>query len=189
MKEKSLKLRIYFDDDKTELFSLHILYRKRRSLSMQLSDENILELRVPLACPDSEIIHFIESKKTWLEKQLNREKIPLERPDSIEEKMLKRLSLQRAQAFLENYSGPKPKKISIRNQKSRWGSYSQSGTLSINLNAGLLEDELFEYLMVHELCHIVEMNHGPAFWSLVEKQIPDYKERRKRLKSVVMRSQ
>lgn len=189
MTEKNLQLRIHFDDHKSEVFSLRVLFSKRRSLSLRLLSENALELKAPVGYPLSELLSFIQSKSAWLEKQINRIEQAPEKLSSVEEHMLKRLSLQRVQAFLETYTGPKPLRISIRNQKSRWGSYSQSGTLSINLNAGLLDDALFEYLMIHELCHIVELNHGPAFWALVEKQMPDYKERRKRLKTIALRSQ
>lgn len=75
-------------------------------------------------------------------------------------------------------------KIAIRNQKSRWGSCSKKGNLNFNYKIALLPDNLANYLIVHELCHLKEFNHGKNFWSLVEQTIPDYKDLRKRLKNV-----
>lgn len=163
---------------------MRVRYSKRRSLSMRLVSHTQLELLAPLGLTLPEIIKFIESKQNWLDKQLSKPEPQTQKLEDGEEGMLKKLSLQRVQKFLDSYPGPKPKLISIRKQKSRWGSYSSSGTLSINLNAGLLDEPLFEYLMIHELCHIIELNHGPAFWSLVEARLPDYKIRRKQLREI-----
>ena len=73
-------------------------------------------------------------------------------------------------------------RISIRNQTSRWGSCSSKGNLNFNCKLMLLDDELIDYVVVHELCHRLQMNHSPAFWAEVERIIPDYRLRRKRLK-------
>jgi predicted metal-dependent hydrolase len=73
-------------------------------------------------------------------------------------------------------------RISIRNQKTRWGSCSKNGNLNFNYKIVLLPPELADYLIVHELCHIGQFNHSRDFWDLVAQAIPDYKERRHRLK-------
>ena len=74
--------------------------------------------------------------------------------------------------------------IHIRDQKSRWGSCSTKGSLNLNWRLMMLEPQLAEYVVVHELAHLSEMNHSPAFWSVVESALPDMKQRRKRLKEV-----
>jgi len=75
-------------------------------------------------------------------------------------------------------------KIAIRNQKSRWGSCSKKGNLNFNYKLVFLEPELRDYVIVHELCHIKEFNHGKGFWALVAETVPEWKVLRKRLTKI-----
>jgi hypothetical protein len=77
---------------------------------------------------------------------------------------------------LSRNTGLNYKKISIRSQKTRWGSCSSSGTISLNDQLLFVDRASAEYLMVHELCHRRHMNHSPKFWQLVEYHCPDYRE-------------
>lgn len=77
-------------------------------------------------------------------------------------------------------------RISIRNQRSRWGSCSKKGNLNFNYRLVLLPPEVADYIIVHELCHLGEFNHSKKFWELVAKTIPDYKQIRKELRGKVM---
>jgi predicted metal-dependent hydrolase len=65
-------------------------------------------------------------------------------------------------------------RVAIRDQRRRWGSCSSKGNLNFNYRLIFLPEHLFDYIIVHELCHLKEMNHGPAFWSLVAKECPQY---------------
>ena len=73
-------------------------------------------------------------------------------------------------------------RITIRNQKSKWGSCSAKGNLNFNCLLMLCPPEVLDYVVVHELCHRKEMNHSPKFWAEVEKYVPDYMTQRKWLK-------
>ena len=78
--------------------------------------------------------------------------------------------------------GVQPARIQMRNQKTRWGSASSSGTLSFNWRLILAHPDIVDYVVVHELCHFIQPNHSRAYWQLVESILPDYKERRQALK-------
>jgi len=70
--------------------------------------------------------------------------------------------------------------------RSRWGSCSVSGNLNFNYKLIHLPEDIAEYIVAHELCHLAEFNHSKKFWELVSKTIPDHKLRRKRLKKYLM---
>ena len=74
------------------------------------------------------------------------------------------------------------RRIEVRNQRTRWGSCSSTGTLSLNWRLVMGPPEVLEYVVVHELAHLEEPNHSAAFWSLVEGQLPDYEARREWLR-------
>jgi predicted metal-dependent hydrolase len=72
-------------------------------------------------------------------------------------------------------------RISIRNQKTRWGSCSKKKNLNFHYKLALVPPPLADYVIVHELCHLKEFNHSKKFWELVARTVPDYKARRKEL--------
>ena len=77
-------------------------------------------------------------------------------------------------------------KVTIRNQISRWGSCSSKGNLNFSYRILKLAPELQDYIVVHELCHLKEFNHGPGFWELLEEQIPRAKEFHTMLRSYTL---
>ncbi len=77
-------------------------------------------------------------------------------------------------------------KVAIRNQSTRWGSCSQKKNLNFNYRIALLPQELMDYVIVHELCHLIEFNHSPAFWACMARALPDHEERKATLRAVSM---
>lgn len=95
------------------------------------------------------------------------------------------LVYERIKYFNQQYQFP-VKRISIRNQRSRWGSCSKKGNLNFNYKIMLLSPMVSDYIIVHELCHLGEFNHSKRFWELVAKTIPDHRQIRKELRGKVL---
>jgi len=112
----------------------------------------------------------MRSKKHYLENKEAARKIILENLD-----------------FFAKLYGVKCRKVAIRNQKSKWGSCSKARNLNFNYKVALLPKDQRDYIIVHELCHLIEFNHSNKFWAEVEKTIPGYKAIRKKVKSVSLR--
>jgi len=132
---------------------------------------------------------YIESKSDWIEKKVEQvSKInPILRTkhSKIERqkysKEAHKLVTKKLEEFNKYYK-LRYKKVFIRNQKTKWGSCSSTKNLNFNYKIVLLPPHLQDYLIVHELCHLKEFNHGKAFWSLVGEKIQDYKALSKKLR-------
>lgn len=94
-----------------------------------------------------------------------------------------RAYLPRRLKYLAEEHGFSYARVRFGTQKGRWGSCSSKGTISLNVGLMLLDTELIDYVLIHELCHTRHMNHSKEFWGLVESCMPDYKARRKVIKS------
>ena len=91
--------------------------------------------------------------------------------------------LPRRAMMLSLRFGFEVKKVSVRKQKSRWGSCSSKGTISLNDRLLEHKEEVIDYVIIHEFCHLIHMNHSQKFWALVQKYCPDYKLLKKQLKN------
>ena len=90
---------------------------------------------------------------------------------------LSRRALERVRERLEYYAprlGVTFNRVAIRDQKSRWGSCSAKQNLNFNWKLIMAPPEVLDYVVIHELCHLIEFNHSPRFWRLVEGQMPEY---------------
>ena len=102
---------------------------------------------------------------------------------------LKKRALALARARCEHLSkiyGVTYNQIRIRAQKSRWGSCSQRGNLSFNYKIAALPAHIADYIIVHELCHLREMNHSKKFWGLVACAVPHHKGVRTELRKLAI---
>lgn len=101
------------------------------------------------------------------------------------EKFYKEQAIEVLKKRTDHYAdilGVAPKNIVIKNQKTLWGSCSSKGNINYNYKIVMAPLEILDYIVVHELCHLVHMNHSKDFWDLVESIIPDWKKRRNWLK-------
>ena len=105
--------------------------------------------------------------------------------DRLIKKLYKKCALKQYTATTQkmmNLTGLEPDSWQIKDIHSAWGSCSSKRNITLSLNLVQKREELIEYVVLHELCHLKHMNHSPEFWSLVEKYMPNYKECRKELK-------
>ena len=89
-------------------------------------------------------------------------------------------------AYWNQFYNLEYKKVFIKNTKTKWGSCSSKGNLNFSYKIVFLDPELQDYLIVHELCHITEMNHGENFWNLVQQQIPKAKHLHQKLRKCIL---
>ena len=139
--------------------------------------------------PEEEIRRFVAEKSPWIQKHLEQisarhsQALP---PLSQEERVrLGNLALQEIPRRVEYFAplvGVDYGRITIRNQRGRWGSCSGEGNLNFNCLLMLAPPEVVDYVIVHELAHRKQMNHSPLFWAEVETVLPDYREQKKWLK-------
>ena len=172
---------------------IKLIRSRRKTLVIEITPDAKVVVRAPLKVPVTEINRFIGEKADWIDKHIKMmEKRKEERksadrqPLSKQEiKLLttkaKRILPERVRYYAE-IMGVEYGRITIRMQKSRWGSCSSKKNLNFNCLLMLTPQEIIDYVVVHELCHLKEMNHSPRFWAEVEKVLPDYKERRKWLR-------
>ena len=86
-------------------------------------------------------------------------------------------ALERIRERVDHFAprlGVHPGRIAIREQKTRWGSCSSKDNLNFNWKLIMAPPQVLDYVVIHELCHLIEFNHSPRFWALVERQMPDY---------------
>jgi len=91
---------------------------------------------------------------------------------------------------VEHYAGlmsASPTAVKINGAKTRWGSCSAKKSLNFSWRLVMADDSVIDYVVVHELAHITEMNHSARFWAIVAGVLPDYKERQKQLKALQKR--
>lgn len=174
-----------------ETLNIRVIRSDRRTIALQITPEGEVLLRAPRRCSQEQLDRFVAEKRPWLEKHLSqvrqRQQAAREAGKlSMEE--LRALADQAVQVIPKRVAHYAPQvgvsygRITIRNQRTRWGSCSGKGNLNFNCLLMLAPPQVLDYVVVHELCHRKEMNHSPRFWALVEQVLPDWRERRRWLK-------
>lgn len=171
--------------------TLFCIRTRRKTICLQWKD-GVWLIRAPLAMSDTAVAQFAEAHRSWMEKQTARmaeqahilqEAVPLS-PE--ERKTLQRKAMQVISARAAYYApmmGVTYGSVTVRFQRTRWGSCSAQGNLSFNGLLLLAPAEVLDSVVVHELAHRKEMNHSPRFYREVEAVMPDYRRRAAWLKS------
>jgi len=148
---------------------------RAKHLSITIKADRTVRLTIPKRVPVRKAREFLRSKTDWIERHmLKLDKLATERRE-IHLPKIDRLEagatlIQRLQelARLHNF---KYRKVSIRNQKTRWGSCSGKNNISLNINLARLPAELSDYVILHELLHTKIKNHGKEFWAELDRYI------------------
>lgn len=167
-----------------------LIRSKRKTISIEIGPRGMI-VRAPIKMSDEAIADFLNRKHDWIQKTLMKTQtrqnkvsaMPLLTPLEIEElsEKAKVVILQKVEYYAKllgvNYS-----RITIRCQRTRWGSCSSSGNLNFNCLLMLMPDEIVDSVVAHELCHRKHMNHSRAFYDELLRLFPNYKECRGWLK-------
>lgn len=168
-----------------------VIRSNRKTVSLEINGEGQVLVRAPQRMAPADIQRFVDSKSDWLLKHLEKRR---KATDALSEegrytkKEIEKMAdfakkvIPQKVAYYARILGVTYGRITIRNQKTRWGSCTSTGNLNFNCLLVMMPPEILDYVVVHELCHRFEMNHSARFWARVEGIMPDYRNRRKWLK-------
>lgn len=171
--------------------TVEIIRSARKTMSLEVTKEGRVLVRAPYKMPEERIRAFVEEKKEWLGRSVAKmeRRLRMKEQAGVITEEQRRAGIEAAKtkiaeraAYYAPILGVTYGRITIRDQKSRWGSCSQKGNLNFTWKLILTPPEILDYVVVHELCHRLEMNHSARFWNHVERVLPDYQERRDWLK-------
>ena len=170
-----------------------VIRSNRKTVAIQVNSDLSVTVRAPYSASEKDIEEILKKKEAWISRHIEKikktkerfeaeptEKLTREKVIALAEEALKVIP-ERVEYFAK-VIGVTYGKITVINQKTRWGSCSSKGNLNFNCLLMLAPPEVLDYVVVHELCHRKQMNHSKAFWLEVEKVLPNYKEVRKWLK-------
>lgn len=184
----------YILKTKKEEILVKIVRSNRRSAGLEVKGEQVTA-RVPFRFPQEDVIQMIESHAKWIteklelarERKKNGTTIHISPEDLTEENIaqMKEKFRQKVETYAK-LMGVTYGRITIRNQKTRWGSCSSDGNLNFNFKLFFLPEHLMDYVVVHELAHRIHMNHSKDFWKVVATYCPEYKKCTQELKHIYL---
>lgn len=167
-----------------------ILRSERKTVVIKVETDGTVTVRAPKRCSFRKIDNFVREKEHWIRRKqeeiaVNRKKFSGKNLTEKERESLRQkagILLGERTALYAERMQVSYKRITIRDQKTRWGSCSTAGNLNFNWRLVLAPREVLDYVVIHELAHRREMNHSAAFWRIVEAEMPDYRKYRDWLK-------
>lgn len=164
-------------------YNVEVRRSKRKSAAIKITADMQIVVFVPLYVSDNEIERMVISKSKWIDEHMLKVQSTIDERSKLEKitfEQVKELADQAVEYIPKRvkYYAEKENfvynKITIKNLVSRWGSCSTKGNLNFNCLLMLTPDYVIDYIVVHELCHLREMNHSEKFWAEIEKIMPDY---------------
>lgn len=153
-------------------------------------DASVL-VTAPLFFADHKVEHFLRLKSRWIINKINYFKrlgqqieLPRGRRAYIKYKVQARAFVKNKIAELNRYYNFSFSHVAIKNNRTRWGSCSKQKNLNFNFRILFLPVALAEYIIVHELCHLAELNHSKNFWRLVSQSMPDFRHKIRALRAI-----
>lgn len=183
----SVPLEVFFVDD----IEIHLQHKRVKNLNLRIArDGDHVEVSAPTWMTQADVVDFVRRKRDWIETQMARvAATPMARasqasPAEVAQwRAVVQACVPALVAAWEPIMGVKAGSLAYRNMTSRWGSCQPStGRICINVRLALYSPECLEYVVVHELCHLLERGHGPRFQQLMDHFMPDWKQRRDKLR-------
>lgn len=165
-------------------YTYRVVRSNRRTIAVQIMPDGSVVVRCPRHLPDAQIRRFVESKAAWIQKH----QTAAPAYEKISSEQLQKLKAQASDVIrqrLEYYApiaGVTYENVTIRSQRTRWGSCSAKGNLNFNCLLALVPAAVLDYVVVHELCHRKALDHSALFWAEVARILPDYTSSRKWLR-------
>ncbi|MEM1312676.1 MAG: SprT family zinc-dependent metalloprotease [Patescibacteria group bacterium] len=174
-----------------------IIYSKRKTLCLQITREGEFIVRAPRRASKSFIYNFIAKKQDWIVKTLakiikrvqNSPKLTFSEEQIKEYKKTARALLQDRLSHWSIIMKLNYTSFRLSSAKTRWGSCSCKDVISLNWRLVLIDMNIIDYVVIHELAHVRQKNHSAKFWIIVEKYCPNYKDLRRELKEKQLLSQ
>lgn len=165
--------------------SYQVIRSARKTIAIQILADGTVVVRCHFLTPAETIARFVSEKADWIQKHLAKQapaspKLTAPQLRTLAEEA--RLFIPQRVAFYASRIGVTYGTVTIRKQRTRWGSCSSKGNLNFNCLLMLAPESVIDYVVIHELCHRKEMNHSQAFWALVQQHCPYCSQARKWLK-------
>ena len=162
--------------------------RRSRRITLRVSATRGVSVSMPWYVPYSEGLRLFLSKKDWVLETIERQRLkmkaePLPTPGEIEAMRAEAKRILPARlAELASLHSFKYNQVRIKHNVSNWGSCSRKGNINLNLNLVRVPEDLRDYVILHELCHLRHPNHGPEFHALLESLCPGHRQKEKELR-------